>query len=111
MITMDCSAKDEYTASKRMPMCDEQNWGMLPFYQLMVPNESSPQKFDYLQQPYNNPVKDDVKKWITKNFADNSIPLSTVSELNDFLEEEDVNKVLLISKRKVTPPIYRVLSS
>lgn len=108
---MDCAANPEYRASGRMPMCDEKNQGMLPFYQLMVPNESSPQKFDYLQQPYDNPAKEDVKKWVTKNFADNTIKLESLADLEDFTAEEDINKVLLISKRAKTPPIYRVLSS
>ena len=94
-----------------MPMCNEENWGMLPFYQLMVPNPESELGFDYLQQPVSNPTKEDVKKWITKNLANNAETLTTKEEFDSFVEESDINKILLISKRSKVPPIYRVLSS
>lgn len=83
---------------------------MLPFYQLMVPNDS-PQQFEYLQQPTGNPTKEDIKKWIMKNLADNSESLKTIEDYEAFLDEPEINKVLLISKRNKTPPNYRVVSS
>ena len=89
---MDCAAHAEYKASGRMPMCEEKNQAMLPFYQLMVPNESSPQKFDYLQQPYDNPAKEDLKKWVTKNFADNSIKLDSLADLEEFTQLKDCGR-------------------
>ncbi len=55
-----------------------------------------------------------MKNFILSNLPDFSSKLDSVSKHEDFInlkEENDINRVILFSKKANTPPIYKVLTS
>jgi len=45
------------------------------------------------------------------NLPDYASKLETLSDLEDFQDESEINKIILFSKRSKTPPIYKVLTA
>ena len=60
----------------------------------------------------NQVTKEKVHSFIMNNLPDFSVKLDSKKKLDEFLNnDQDINKVILISKKAKTPPIYKALTS
>ena len=112
----DCQL-DVVKNSGRFKMCENAEY--LPFFQLMKPaevkiNPYTKQRMGPTDIPYNDRqvTQKKVHAFVVANLPDYATVIDSKQKLEEFIDNrEDVNRVVLFSKKNKTTPIYKALSS
>ncbi|CDW85441.1 UNKNOWN [Stylonychia lemnae] len=114
----DCH-EPEVKDSKKFKMCENEDH--TPFLQLFKPPEmklnpytNQPMKMQAVQYTEGQITVPSLKTFILNNLPDYSFKIDSLQKLEEFRDlkqDQEVNKVILFSKKKATAPIYKALTA